>query len=497
MKSKNNLKTGVILSYILLAFNTLYGFVITPYILSHVGVGDYGVYKSVSALSASLVVLDLGLGSTMTRYMAKYNAKNDTENACNFTAMILIQFFVVAVIVILFGVVFYLNIDNIYNASFDGKELKLARNLLTFLIINMVLRLFENLVSGITMGYERFTFTNGIKVISIIIKFCLILILLPMVKNILLVVVLETLIVSLSVIVFCFYNFTQIGVYPKLSRWDYNEFKESFGYTFLMFVQTITIQFNGNIDNVLIGSKISSISVTVYSMALMIYGMYENLSVSISNIMLPQMTKKVLANAESDDLQNSVERIGSLQFILLAAALGGFIVLGRDFYSIWLGSDFKDCYYLTLILIIPVTIPMIQNVCLSILRAQNKMVYRTVTLAFSCVINVIITIFGIDLFGYWGAAVGTSCATLSNIILMNIYYKRKLKFQIIKMFKNIFGKTLIIAAVSSVLTWIIHLFMNGTWFSLIINIISFMVIYMLNIWLWGLDSQSKKMIKIK
>ena len=146
MKSKNNLKTGVILSYILLAFNTLYGFVITPYILSHVGVGDYGVYKSVSALSASLVVLDLGLGSTMTRYMAKYNAKNDTENACNFTAMILIQFFVVAVIVILFGVVFYLNIDNIYNASFDGKELKLARNLLTFRIINMVLRLFENLV---------------------------------------------------------------------------------------------------------------------------------------------------------------------------------------------------------------------------------------------------------------------------------------------------------------------------------------------------------------
>lgn len=53
-------------------------------------------------------------------------------------------------------------------------------------------------------------------------------------------------------------------------------------------------------------------------MALMLYGMYENLSVSISNILLPKITKKVSNNASSEELQKIVEKVGSLQFVILA-----------------------------------------------------------------------------------------------------------------------------------------------------------------------------------
>ena len=64
----NQVKWGIILSYLLILLNTLFGFLVTPYMISCLGEAEYGVYKTISSLTASLMVLDLGLGSTVTRY---------------------------------------------------------------------------------------------------------------------------------------------------------------------------------------------------------------------------------------------------------------------------------------------------------------------------------------------------------------------------------------------------------------------------------------------
>ena len=99
---------------------------------------------------------------------------------------------------------------------------------------------------------------------------------------------------------------------------------------------------------------------------------------------------------------------------------------------------------------------MIQNVALSILRAENKMVYRTVTLAISCVCNVIISFVGIKFFGYWGAALGTACATIMNLIMMNVYYHKVLHFNILHLFVNIIKGTVIAAVVATIVTSFVH-----------------------------------------
>ena len=61
-RESNEIKSGVILSYMLIVANTVYGLLITPFILNYVGDSAYGVYKSVASISASLAVMDLGLG---------------------------------------------------------------------------------------------------------------------------------------------------------------------------------------------------------------------------------------------------------------------------------------------------------------------------------------------------------------------------------------------------------------------------------------------------
>ena len=491
INERKEIKSGILLSYSLIFVNTIYGLLVTPYILRYVGDSAYGVYKSVSSISASLAVMDLGLGTTMTRYMAIYHATEEKDKAENFAGMLLVQFLVLAVVVFILGMIALVFLPSFYGNTFSDGELILARELLFILVLNIILRMFENVLFGILSGNERFRFSNSLKLINVILKFALIMILLPLVKNVKLVVLSETLLVTATIVIFVIYIVSVLHIVPKLKRWDSVLFKESFGYTLLMFIQSVTIQFNGNIDNVLIGAQQGSIFVTIYSMALAVFGMYENLSGSVANIMLPKITKHVVGGSNSTDLQKTVEKAGRYQFMLLAAALGGFIVLGRDFYKLWLGDSFLDCYYLVLILIIPVTFPMMQNVALSILRAENKMVYRTITLIISCICNIIITFVGIKFFGYWGAAFGTAFATILNLIMMNVYYHKILSFNIMQLFFNIAKGILPAATVATVLTFIAYTVFYGTWFSFVVNAIIFLTIYGIGLLLFGLKKEEK------
>lgn len=494
MNNKREIKAGIILSYALILFNVIYGLLSTPFILSHVGELSYGVYKSVASLSASLAVMDFGLGTTLTRYIAKYNAENNVKKAENFIGMVFGQFAILAGLVAVVGVIINFSSDKIFDGTFSKPQLTLARELLAFLVLNVILRMFENLLIGIANGLEKFTVANGIRFATVLTKFLMILVILPITGNVLTIVVLETVIASAAIVFLLFYLVKNLKIKPKFRNWDLSVFKESFIYTLLMFIQSITTQFNGNVDNVLLGAQIGAASVTVYSMALLVFGMYENLSGSIATIMLPNISKRVASGQSAMQLQEEVEKAGKFQFMLLAAAMGGFIVLGKDFYSIWLGDGYDNCYYLTLILIVPITFPMIQNVCLSVLRAQNKMVYRTVTLMVSCLINVIITYFGIKKIGIWGAALGTAAATVSNLIFMNSYYHKVLGFKIGRMFFRIMSKVLPCAIIAAVITYLVHNVLNSSWVAFIVNAVVFVLIYGLLLILWGLNKEEKRIV---
>ena len=150
-----------------------------------------------------------------------------------------------------------------------------------------------------------------------------------------------------------------------------------------------------------------------------------------------------------------------------------------------------------MILIIPVTFPMLQNVALSILRAQNRMGYRTVTLMLSSLINIVISIGGILIWGYWGAAIGTAAYSIANVIFMNVYYRRKLHFNVFSMFSKIFSRTLICVIIAAALTAICQSIWSGGWLTLIINAAMYMAIYGILMVFWGFSLEERDMFHIR
>ena len=144
--AKNEVKWGAILSYILIFCNAAYGIFLSPYILGQIGGASYGVYKTISAFTSSVMVLDLGLGGTMMRYIAKYRADKEEERISNFISMGLIQTGVICGVVGIVTTVLYFFLDQIYASGLTVAELAKAKELYIFLAIGIVAHIFENLL---------------------------------------------------------------------------------------------------------------------------------------------------------------------------------------------------------------------------------------------------------------------------------------------------------------------------------------------------------------
>lgn len=490
--AKSEVKWGALLSYVLIALNSIYGLIIMPFVLGAIGESEYGVYKTIGAMTATISVMELGLGGTMQKYVAQYLAQNEEKKAYNYSAMCIIQAVFMALAMAVVGLCLFFTLEPVYGNTFTESEMFRAKQVYLVLVCYVVFHIFENVLFGIISGYNRFIFTNSVKLGTLITKILIYIIILPIFKNSLAIVLTMLILEFVIIAAECVYVKFVLKHKVKLYSWDKAVFKETFMYTILLFVQSIIIQFNGNVDNMVIGAIIGTSAVTVYSFAIQIFSMYEQCATSVSSVILPSVTKVVFSGAETKELENLVVKFGRAQWAILGAALGGFICLGKEFFSLWLGKGFEDCYYLALILMIPVTIPLIVNTCLAILKAKNLLLFRTIALAYSAVINVIFTIIGTKLWGVYAAAAGTAISTvLSGVLSLNIYYQIKLKMNMFRVYFRIIHKIALCIIIPTIICFVINPYFNGSWFDFIVKAVAFIVIYGVLMIIFGLNENEK------
>lgn len=79
MKKINQLRTGVILSYINLGISCIIPFLYTPIMLRMLGQQEYGLYSLAHSVISYLTLLSFGFGSTIIRYISKYRAEGNRD----------------------------------------------------------------------------------------------------------------------------------------------------------------------------------------------------------------------------------------------------------------------------------------------------------------------------------------------------------------------------------------------------------------------------------
>lgn len=491
--TRNEVKTGVILSYILILVNTVYGLFLTPYIVGQLGEAEYGVYKIVASLSSSLMVLDFGIGSTVMRYVANYRAKKEEEKIPNFVAMSLIQAAFACAVVLLVCSGLFFAIRPMYVATLTPDQIRKAQLLFAVLTGNMLLHILENVLSGVITGSNRFTFGNGMKLARLCLRIISVFVLLQLFSDSMVLVLVDIVITAVFLIAEWFYIRVSLGIRIRCMQWEKAVFAESGKYTALMFLTSVAAQVNNNLDNVIIGAISGPELVTVYSMGLLIFAMFENLSTSVSGVMLPTVSNLLEESDGNAKMKDLIIRVGRIQFVLLGAAAVGFLCVGKEFVSLWLGAGFEDVYLITVILMLPSLFELCVNVCLAVLRAKNMLGFRTGVLFATTALNALVTAILVKHWSYIGAAFGTAASFLvGSLIVMNIYYHRKLGLPMLKIYRGIVSRTWLCLLVAGVGLYVISRLLPTGWIYFLLEVVAFCVIFALTMLLFGFSREEKR-----
>ena len=214
--------------------------------------------------------------------------------------------------------------------------------------------------------------------------------------------------------------------------------KEMWVFTFFIFLNQIIDQVNWSVDKFLLGRFAGTTAVAVYGVGGQINTLYLQFSTSISNVFVPKVNKIVAESNDNEQLTKLFTKVGRIQFLVLGLVLSGFIFFGSPFIKMWAGKEYGASYAVAILLIAPVTVPLIQNLGIEIQRAKNMHKARSVVYLFIAIANVFISIPLIKLIGSAGAALGTAISLIAgNIIFMNWYYHVRIGMNMIYFWKEI------------------------------------------------------------
>jgi len=283
----------------------------------------------------------------------------------------------------------------------------------------------------------------------------------------------------------------------KFSGFQLNMLKSMFTFSFFIFLNQIVDQINWSIDKYIIARFYGAASVAVYSIGASLNNYYVNISTTISGVFSPRINKMVSTDTDDKSLTDLMIKVGRIQFLVLSLIFSGLVIFGEYFIvGYYAGTGYEEAYKVALILCAPITIPLIQNVGIEIQRAKNKHKFRSIMYVIMAFLNLAISIPLCKYFGIIGSAIGTSIGiTISNVIIMNIYYHKKLGLNMIRFWKSIFR--ILPAEIVPILfgVFVLRVVKVNSLSKFLIFGLLYVGIFAISIWFFGMNKFEKELIK--
>ena len=477
----NQLKAGVVLNYVVIILNTVVGLLYTPYMLRMMGQSEYGLYSLVASVIAYLTVLDLGFGNAIVRYTAKFRAEKKTEEQYEMFGMFFLLYLVIGIIAFGIGLGLYFNVGTLFGDTMTAVELDRARIMMLLLVANLAFTFPMSIWGSIIQAYEDFVFQKSLNIFRIILNTAVMICLLHFGYKAVAMVVVQTIFNVLTLVVNFIYcrRKLNIHIYFRFKHFHWGFLKEVAIYSFWIFLNAIMDRVYWSTGQFVLGAMVGTAAVAVFAIAIQLEGMYMQFSTAISSVFLPKVTAMVATNRSRKEISDLFIRTGRMQYIVLAYILSGFIIFGRQFIELWAGAGYSDAYIISLLFFIPLTVPLIQNLGITILQARNEMKFRSVLYIIIALVSLAMQIVLTRFFGGIGCAMGVSGAlVVGQILIMNVYYRRRQDLDIKTFWKEISKMSIIpIVLIFSSMLVIRHFFALDSWGKLILGIAAFSLVY--------------------
>ncbi len=505
----NQLKAGSILSYVQMALNILIGLVYMPIMIQQLGASEHGLYSTITSTISVLSLLSLGFNSSYVRYFAKYKKNNDTESIYKLNGLFMILFLIIGAVALACGLFLTGNLELVFAEGLTPDEYEIARVLMLLLTINLTVSFPASVFSSIISANERFVVLKLLGMVRTVIS--------PLVTIPLLLlgfrsIAMVTVTVVLSLIVdvaYMVYVFAVLKNKFLFHGFEKGIVRDLFVYTSFIALNMVVDQVNWNVDKILLGRYQGTAAASIYGVGFTLYNYYMMFSTSVSGVFAPRVHKLVQQTQDNPceqrrQLTEFVTRVGRLQFLILSLVATGLLFFGQYFIGdLWAKPKFDetlgtmvvydDSYWIVMMLVAASTIPLVQNVCIEIQRAQNKHRFRSLIYAGIAVLNFIASFFLVQTHGAIGCAFATMVSMLiGNGLIMNIYYHKKCNIDVWVFWKEIVScaKGLILPLAAG---FGLSLLVNSVW-SFLLCIAGYAIVFAVSMWLFGMNAYEKQLV---
>lgn len=491
----NQLKAGAALSYISMGLGYLVSIIYTPIMLRLLGQSEYGLYNLVASVVAYLGVLNFGFGSAYMRYYSRYKVQDDREKIATLNGMFLIIFSVIGLIAVIAGTVLAMNTEVIFGSELTSTELSRAKILMMILVINLAISFPSIVFTSHISANEKFVFQKLVEVIRTVANPFVVLPLLILGYGSVGMVLATTFLNITIYVINAVYCIKNIRMKFSFRNFDFKLMREMTVFSSYVFINLLIDQINWNVDKLILGRFYGTVSVAVYGLAAQLNSYYLSISTVISSVFIPRVHKLVANDDNNNELTLLFTKIGRIQFIMLSLIASGLIFFGRSFINMWAGKEYDGAYPIVLWLIIPVTIPLIQNIGIEIQRAKNMHQFRSWVYFFIALGNLGLTIPLAKAYGGVGAAIGTAVSLIiGNGFLMNWYNHVKVGLNMKFFWKQIlnFIPALIAPIIFGIL--IKNFFILNNFFNFLGLGIIYVIIFCVSMWLFGMNQYEKDLL---
>lgn len=484
----NQLKVGAILSYVVIGLNTIVGLIYTPYMLRMMGQHEYGLYSLVASVIAYLTLFDMGFGNAIVRYTSKYRAEQNYYKESETYGMFFLLYSIIGLFVLLLGGLLVVNMEYIFQESLDLNEISRARIMMSLLIFNLAVTFPLSVFSAIVSSYEHFIFIKSLNIARIILNTLTMSILLYFGYKAVAMVVVQT-IFNLTTL-FAHYVYCQKIIHVKIIfgkiNWSY--VGEIFGYSVWIVLCMFMDKIYCSSGQFILGIYQGTVQVAIFAVAIQLLLIFIQFSTAISSVFLPKITR-MSVQGKDKEISDIFIKVGNIQFFIVFLIMSGFIIFGQQFIILWAGEDYRPAYLMVVMLFVPYSIDLIENLGTTILQARNDMRFRSSTLFIMSLICVGLEFIMAPKYGGIGCSASVAiCIIIGHGFIVNWHFWKKQRIDIPMFGKSIFRKGIPLLLLSVPFFLYIHMHEQLSWIQLVSYIATYVVLYIL---VYGFASISK------
>ena len=492
---RSQLKLGALLSYVVLALNNLVGLLYTPFMLRMMGKSEYGLYSIAASIIAYLTILDLGFGDAIVRYTAKFRAEGKQEEQYKMFGMFFLLYCGIGLIALLAGGVLYWNAGNIFDAAMTPNELERTKVILLLMVLNLAITFPFSLFGSIITAYEQFVFQKVVAIVRVILNTATMIVVLNLGYKAIAMVVVTTIFNMLTLGLNFWYCKHYLKIKLKFARFEWGFLKEVSIYSFWIFLNAIMDRIYWSTGQFILGAYAGTAVVAVFAIAIQLERMYMSFSTAISGVFLPKVTAMAVKESDGKAISDLFIKTGRIQYCVMILVLTGFFLFGRQFIHLWAGEGYDDAYIIAMLFFVPLMVPLIQNLGITILQARNQMKFRCILYLFISLASLAAQI---PLSKHYGG-IGCACAiagglVLGQILVMNVYYQVKQKIDIVGFWIEIVKMSVVPAVLTVLAYYVLQQYALDTVVKLVAGIVLYLLVYLPLFFVFSMNAYERDLI---